>query len=415
MLPKKLLAYLAVASVALAVLFVPCRAVRADEIPEKYRETVHKGLEYLAKQQKSDGHWAANGDQYPVSMTGLAGIAMLMEGSTTRDGKYADKIRKATDWLMSKSQTDRNRDGLIFSPNASETGRYMYGHGFATLFLACVYGDEDDRERREKLKDILTRAVDYIGNAQSRVQVTLNGKQVEAGGWYYTSAKEGHNADEGSVTITQMQALRACRNAGIAVPKAFMIKAHNYLQASTFVDGGVIYSLGQGGMGMGGAGGPGRPSLTAAAIACLFSAGDYKELFFSGGGEDGKQLTHGQRWFKYCYNNIYPGRNVGAGGFRVMGHDEYVHYYFAQAIYSLGDDGWEKMFGPTPLADRLTWSSYRSHEFDELVRTQGTDGSWPSGGGFSVGPVYTTAVYCTIMQLDKGTLPFYQRAMGRSE
>ena len=43
----------------------------------------------------------------------------------------------------------------------------MYGHGFATLFLACVYGDEDARERRDKMKDILTRAVKYIANAQS--------------------------------------------------------------------------------------------------------------------------------------------------------------------------------------------------------------------------------------------------------
>ena len=34
---------------------------------------------------------------------------------------------------------------------------------------------------------------------------------------------------------------------------------------------------------------------------------------------------------------------------------------------------------------------------------------WFHGGGFSVGPVYSTAIYCCIMQLDKGTLPIYQR------
>ena len=36
-----------------------------------------------------------------------------------------------------------------------------------------------------------------------------------------------------------------------------------------------------------------------------------------------------------------------------------------------------------------------------------------SGTGYdrfgSVGPLYTTAIYATIMQLDKGTLPIYQR------
>src|SRR5581483_6965736 len=73
-----------------AALLVPGLAgpARGDELPDKYKEVVKKGLEYLAKQQFKDGHWGANGDQYPVSMTGLAGLAMLMEGSTIREGKY---------------------------------------------------------------------------------------------------------------------------------------------------------------------------------------------------------------------------------------------------------------------------------------------------------------------------------------
>ena len=105
---------------------------------------------------------------------------MLMEGSTVREGRYKDHIRKATDWLMDKSQKQNQRDGLIFSEQATEAGRYMYGHGFATLFLACVYGEEEVRERREKMKDILTRAVRYIANAQS-----------SKGGYFYISRLKG--------------------------------------------------------------------------------------------------------------------------------------------------------------------------------------------------------------------------------
>ena len=30
---------------------------QAEDVPEKYRETVDKGLEYLAKSQLQDGHW----------------------------------------------------------------------------------------------------------------------------------------------------------------------------------------------------------------------------------------------------------------------------------------------------------------------------------------------------------------------
>src|SRR5688572_17827198 len=95
------------------VLSLGSTMARADEIPEKYRETVRKGLEYLSKKQFKDGHWGANGDQYPVSMTGLAGLAMLMEGSTVREGKYSAQIRKAADWCMDRSMRGQNRDGLV--------------------------------------------------------------------------------------------------------------------------------------------------------------------------------------------------------------------------------------------------------------------------------------------------------------
>src|SRR5262245_2498301 len=254
---------------------------RGDEIPEKYRETVRKGLEWLASKQTDKGSWGANGDQYPVSMTALAGMALLMEGSTVREGKYSKHIRKAVDWLMVRSQKGNQRDGLIGDPtHPTETGRYMYGHGFALLFLASVYGDEENPQRRAELKDILTRAVKYTANAQST-----------QGGWYYTAKGDppGSDNDEGSVTITQVQALRAARNAGIPVPKDTIKKAQDYLKNSTTERGGVVYSLGRGGF-KAPAGGE-RPALTAAAIACAFGAGDYSSDLC-------------KKWFKYCAQAI---------------------------------------------------------------------------------------------------------------
>lgn len=352
--------------------------VRADEISPKYIPHINKGLKYLVDKQFKDGHWGANGDTYPVSMTALAGVALLMDGSTVRVGKHAPQIRKAVDWLLDRSQKGGARDGLVGNPDhPTETGRYMYGHGFATMFLALAYGDEDDKERRERMKDVLTRAVRYIGNAQST-----------QGGWFYTSSKDGHDQDEGSVTVTQMQALRACRNAGIPVPKQFVTKGADYLRKSTTARGGIVYSLGRGGGGAP-AGGE-RPALTAAAIACMFSAGEYNNKYV-------------KDWFKYCKDAI----PIGTG--KRFGHDEYTHYYYAQAVYVLGDDGWEKMFGATPKDARVTWSTYRHDMFEHLTSTQNADGSWPGGGGFSVGPVYSTAIYTTMMQLDRGAVPFYAK------
>src|SRR5262249_24738909 len=108
-----------------------------------------------------------------------------------------------------------------------------------------------------------------------------------------------------------------------------------------------------------------------------------------------------KKWFKFCHENLRSSFGDGRTG----NHDEYVYYYYGQAIYMLGDDGWEKMF-PGSKGKGLKWSEFRKASFDSLMRSQGTDGSW-SGG--QVGPVYVTALHLCVLQLDKAALPIYQR------
>src|SRR4051794_26545755 len=261
---------LVVTLVAVA-LFAP--GLRGEDLPPKVQEAVDRGLKWVAENQSRDGHWDANGNQYPVSMTALCGMSLLMEGSTVREGKYADNLRRAVDWLMDKAQPN----GLIGNPNnAMEQQRYMYGHGFGVLFLASVYGEEEDADRRKRLEKILTKAVEFTGRAQTT-----------RGGWGYVSAADGSDFDEGSVTITQLQAVRAAKNAGIVVPKSILDKATKYLKDSTTPRGGVIYSLAHGGAALGGE----RPPLTAAAVACAFSAGEYNS-----------ELA--RKWLEFCASNI---------------------------------------------------------------------------------------------------------------
>jgi hypothetical protein len=206
--------------------------------------------------------------------------------------------------------------------------------------------------------------------------------QTTRGGWGYVAAKEGNNFDEGSVLVTQVQALCAARDTGIEAPTAAINDAMKYLKwASANPTGGIVYSLG------GGGGGQGRPPLTAAAVVCGFAAGDYNS----------EQI---KTWLKFCEANL---RNIGDGR---QGVDEYMHYYYAQVMYALGDDGWKKLFPDASADDCLTWTKYRKASFDTLVRSQKADGSWPAS---LQGPIYTTAVYCNIMQLDNGELPVYQR------
>jgi len=365
-----------------ALTFPNTPRVQADEVPPKYRQTINDGLKWLVEKQivsddKKEGHWEANGGQHKAAMTALAGMAFLMEGSTIKNGKYAKQIERATNWLMKKAQVGKNRNGLIGDPTEpQEAFRYMYGHGFGLMFLSCVYGDEGNAKRRVELKRILTDAVKYTINAQS-----------SKGGWYYTAKGDNNpDQDEGSVTITQVQALRAARNAGIPVPRDVIVKAQKYLKDCTSPNGQVYYSFQQK---------MERPAITAAAVACLFNSGEYKDEF-------------AKKWLKSCQKTIPPGLGMQQGGIRI-GHDEYTHYYYAQCVYVLGEKGWDKLF-PNEGGEKVTWTTYRDKMFDDLVKAQNKDGSWTSNqGGFGIGPVYSTAIYCTIMQLDKGTLPIYQR------
>ena len=355
-----------VAAMVLA-LALPARS-RAEEIPAEYREAIAKGLEWMARNQHKDGHWEAFGGQYPVTMTALGGMSLLMEGSTLREGRYRENIRRAVDWLMARSMPN----GLIGNPGIpGEAGRYMYGHGFSMLFLSSVVGEEEDPDRRRKLVDILERAAKFSRDAQT-----------DRGGWGYISARDGGGFDEGSVTVTQVQGLRAARNAGIIVPGDAIKNAVKYLQDSTNAHGGVIYSLAMGG------GGEGRPALTAAAISCGFSAGEYESPLV-------------KKWFQFCREHLRASYGDGRTGH----HDEYTYYYYAQAIYLLGEDGWARLF-PDSKSEGLRWSAFRKASFDALVKSQSSDGSW-SGG--HVGSVFITAVHLSILQLDKAALPIYQR------
>jgi hypothetical protein len=216
---------------------------------------------------------------------------------------------------------------------------------------------------------VLSKAVMFICKAQTN-----------RGGWGYVSAADNSDFDEGSVTVTQLQALRAARNAGIHVPKEAIDKAVHYLHKCTTSRGGTIYSLAMD------TGGGDRPALSAAAVACAFSAGSYDS-------DDAK------KWIKYCKENIQFGKGR-------LAHDEYQNYYFSQCMYVLGDEGYKKLF-PTD-ASPMRWTEFRKTMYEYLKTNQNQDGNWGQGI-MNIGPVYATSVNLTILQLENSTLPIYQR------
>jgi prenyltransferase beta subunit len=225
----------------------------------------------------------------------------------------------------------------------------MYGHGFSTLFLSQVYGMEEQTDRQQKLHRVLTKAVQLIANSQSA-----------AGGWLYTPESGG---DEGSVTVTQVQALRGCRNAGIVVPIQTINKAVQYIKKCANADGGVRYSANSGG--------EGRPAITAAAPAVLYNAGGYDD-------------DVAEKALKFAMRTVQVANDTS-------GHHYYAHLYMSQALYQRGGKDWDDYY-----VKMSAW----------LLKQQKKDGSWEGDG---VGTVYGTAIALTILQLPYGLAPIYQR------
>jgi len=315
--------------------------------PETLKAVI-KGLDHLAATQADDGSWINGGGQaYPVAMTGLAGTAYLAHGNTPTRGKYAKGVQGAIEFLVRCTTST----GLITGPG-QDSGMPMHGHGFALMFLACAYGMITKEKLRREVGDAIRKAVTLTAQGQS-----------SAGGWTYTPG----TSDEGSVTVTQVQALRAAQNAGFLVPRSVVEAATGYLEKCRTPEGGIQYSLGSGG-------GP-RLAISAAAVATLYNAGQF----------DGPIATD---CLKYVWDQFRASSDQFSKG---GGHDFYTHLYASQGFYMAGDAYWDVYFPKTR---------------DQLIAMQAADGSWAGDG---IGQVYGTAIAAIILQLPYKYLPVFQR------
>ena len=320
------------------------------EITPVVRTAIERGTQYLVSTQNRDGSWRTHGSTggYPVAMTSLVGLALTAGGNTPTQGPHARNVSGALTFVLKSAR----RDGLI--AQLEEESHCMHGHGFAMLFLAQCYGMEEDPRRQAEVRLVLQRAIELTARSQSA-----------AGGWLYTPDAGG---DEGSVTVTQVQALRACRNAGLAVPKRVIDNAMLYIERSANPDGGIRYQVSDTG--------PSRPAITAAAVACYFNAGQYDN-------------PRASKALDFVEQHLSPKRGQASNYF---GHYFYAHLYMSQVMYLAGEDHWREYY-----------PAMRQVLIDKQNRD---DGSW---NGDHVGTTYGTAVALIILQLPYKNLPIMQR------
>lgn len=305
---------------------------------------IDAGLNWLAGQQQPDGSFGVSA-RYRTNpgVAGLCGLAFLSAGATPGRGPYGDHLNRAIQFVVSCARPS----GYIVEEDWKYYHGPMYGHGFATLFLAEVYGMEQD----ESVRDVLQRAVQLIVESQN-----------DLGGWRYTP--ETDEADI-SVTVCQAMALRAARNAGIAVPKETIDRCVAYIESSQNTDGGFRYRRQEAA--------ESKFPRSAAALVALFTSGVH----------EGPVIDRGLEYLM----SFPPGDSLS----RNQEYYFYGQYYAAQAIWHAGGDRWRDWF------PRIR---------DELAGLQLREGRWSDPW---IGDEYATAMALIVLQIPNGYLPIFER------
>jgi len=236
-------------------------------------------------------------------------------------------------------------DGYIAAPVGENN---MYGHGISCIVLGELYGQTKDPTLRPKLE----RAIHLIVNCQN-----------PKGGWRYRPVPA--DADI-SVTVLQVVALRVARNAGLDVPQATIDRAVAFIKSCADKDtGGFRYQPDQPGPGF---------ARTAAAVYSLQMCGLYDDPLIA---PAQKYLFEHRRddtdqWFAYG------------------------HFYAAPSMYMIGGQTWQEWY---PFISSILLNQAQ-HKAGVTYWGQGADG-WV--------PVWTTAVFTTVLAMPYHYVPIYQR------
>lgn len=320
------------------------------------RRSLQRSLDWLAKAQAKTGDGSfprgtAKQLKYaPVAITALGCLALMAGGSSPSQGPHHIAVGRAIDYLLQHTDLSPASPTRGFISSGGDETSLMHGHGFATLALAEAYGMSPKGAR---IRTALVAAIDLIQNTQG-----------SAGGWFYKPTRQSEH--EGSLTVCMLQALRAAREAGIAVDPDVIERAVGYLERSQLEDGSFAYQIGSTQSTVG---------LSAAAISALNATGEY----------GGSAIARG-------VDAIFKGLAQRAEDGETSRFPFYERLYMAQALWQHQDSS---MF--------TDW--YPGAE-KHLLRTQEQDGSWFDA---RFGHAYATSMNALVLAMPDSLLPAFQR------
>lgn len=319
---------------------------------------LQRGLTWLATQQSlsEDGAFAAAGGRQnvPVPVAALAALAFMAAGSAPDRGPHGANVGRAVDYLLARVDLVPGSPTLGYISSEGDGQSRMHGHAFATIALAQAWSMSASTTRGRRVGEALAAAVGLMQRSQGL-----------EGGWMYEPRRTIEH--ENSVTVVIVQALRAARDAGVAVDAEVIARAVAYIRRCQLDDGSFRYSLGSGETSV---------ALTAAGLTTLNSAGVYE------GPEIDRAIE--ALWRRLGLREDDPDQPAR--------FPYYERFYLAQAL-------WQH-------ADLRLYERWVALELERVLAAQAEDGSWSDA---QFGSCYATAMNCLFLAIPDGLLPIFQR------
>lgn len=198
-------------------------------ISPQVKLSVEKAVKWLVAQQKPDGFFSEQKNSPPVkrgdlpphsaAMTSLAIMGLSSVGNMPSDPTpEGQAVAKALKFIV--DNLDQEENGYLGRSDRSR----MYGHGIISLMIMEMLGMSQDEELDRKLHKLAEGSVKLILQSQKVPKSDSN-----KGGWRYEP--QSSDADM-SVSVWQLMALRAAKNAGVSVPPEAIADAVGYIKRS---------------------------------------------------------------------------------------------------------------------------------------------------------------------------------------
>jgi hypothetical protein len=314
---------------------------------------VKAGLEWLARNQSTNGTWSLSGPysggatlENRVAATSMALLAFQGAGNTHRSGEFSRNVSRA--WAAMLRLQDK--DGKFFQEGEGAAHHRLYTQAQATIAICELYGMTKDDQYRKPAQ----LALDYCIKAQS-----------PEGGWRY----EPRQDSDTSVTGWFVMALQSAMMAGLEVPSPSLDSISKFLD-KVGRENGTRYSYK-----------PGQaetPAMTAEGLLCRQ---------YLGWNHDDPRLRQGVDFV--AVNPIdYSDENV------------YYWYYATQVMHHMDGSDWNRW-------NRVMREEVPRHQ----VKTGQERGSWAPENdrwGHHGGRLFTTCLSVYMLEVYYRHLPIYK-------